>query len=188
MNTICVSLVENMRNCEQMPGLSVLDHGIMVSDYYKDLIGHLRTGSPLRFKWRLPDWVLDQRLLEGLPSDDIMETYHVYHDCGKPACLTVDDAGKRHFPDHARVSRDIWLALDGDPVVADLIGSDMDIHLLKDEGVAAFARRPYAKALLLTGLAEIHANASLFGGIESTGFKIKWKHIDKRGKAILRVI
>jgi hypothetical protein len=65
---------------------------------------------------------------------------------------------------------------------------DMDIHLLKDAGVAEFAKRPQARALLLTGLAEIHANASMFGGFESIGFKSKWKQIDRRGKAILREI
>lgn len=43
-----------------------------------------------------------------------------------------------------------------------------------------------AISLLITGLSEIHANASMFGGIESTSFKIKYKQIDSRGKAILK--
>lgn len=37
-------------------------------------------------------------------------------------------------------------------------------------------------ALLLTSLAEIHANAEMFGGVESTSFKSKYKQIDRRGK------
>jgi hypothetical protein len=41
---------------------------------------------------------------------------------------------------------------------------------------------------LLTGLCEIHSNARMFGGIESTGFKIKWKHLDKMGKRIIERI
>lgn len=51
-----------------------------------------------------------------------------------------------------------------------------------------FAGRPHAVALLLTGLAEVHANASMFGGIESTSFKIKWKNLDKRGRAIAKAV
>jgi len=34
----------------------------------------------------------------------------------------------------------------------------------------------------------VHANASMFGGIESTSFKIKFKQISKRGKQILNLI
>lgn len=60
----------------------------------------------------------------------------------------------------------------------------MDVHLLKAVDIPEFKARPQAIALLLTGLAEIHANASMFGGLESTSFKIKWKHLDKRGRQI----
>lgn len=61
----------------------------------------------------------------------------------------------------------------------------MDFHLLKAEDVVQFASNPLAIPLMLTGLAEIHANASMFGGLDSTSFKIKWKHIDKRGRQVL---
>ncbi|MNC77597.1 hypothetical protein D3C75_1295840 [compost metagenome] len=64
----------------------------------------------------------------------------------------------------------------------------MDIHLLKDEGIAEFAKRQEAATLLLTGLAEVHSNARMFGGLDSTSFKIKWKHIDKRGKKIVALL
>jgi hypothetical protein len=69
-----------------------------------------------------------------------------------------------------------------------LIEMDMDLHKLKADGVAEFSQRPEAATLLLVALAEIHANAELFGGIESTSFKIKWKQIDKRGKAIVQCL
>ena len=184
-NPVCASLLERMRETEQMPGLSVLDHGLMVADRFRDLAGHVRRGEPLRHPWRLPDWVSDPRLWARLPSDEILDRYQVYHDAGKPFCLVVGEDGRRHFPDHARVSKEIWLSLGECPEVGELIGMDMDVHLLKDEGVEAFARRPQAAALLLTGLAEVHANAGLYGGLESTSFKIKWKHLDRRGRAIL---
>jgi len=183
--TVCVSLLERMRATEQAPGLSVLDHGLLVADHFEDLEAHVRGGAPPRFPWKLPEWVRDPRLWERLPSRETLREYQIYHDAGKPYCLVVDDDGRRHFPDHARVSRDVWLSLGRSVEVADLIGMDMDVHLLKDDGVAEFAKRPQAAALLLTALAEIHANAGIFGGLDSTSFKIKWKHVDRRGRAIL---
>jgi len=64
----------------------------------------------------------------------------------------------------------------------------MNIHLLKDVDIQSFCDNEYAATLLLTGLAEIHANADMFGGIESTSFKMKWKQINRRGKKISRII
>lgn len=108
--------------------------------------------------------------------------------CGKPSCLTVDADGRRHFPDHAAVSARVWRDAGGCEEVATLIEQDMDVHLLKAEGVEEFASRPHAIALLLTGLAEVHANASMFGGIESVSFKIKAKHLSKQGKRIVAAL
>lgn len=107
---------------------------------------------------------------------------------GKKRCRTVDADGRQHFPDHAAVSAHTWLEAGGDPDVGDLIAMDMDVHLLKGEEVEAFSQRPEARALLLTALSEVHANATMFGGIASTGFKSKWKHVDRRGRAILKAI
>lgn len=184
--TIDNSLVEKMKACEQMPGLSVLGHGLLVEKHYLDLVRHIRNGEPLHLQWRLPDWIGNPEIVSRLFDDDLMSRYIVHHDCGKPSCLVIDENGKRHFPDHASVSRNVWLEAGGDVDAADLIGMDMDIHLLKEEGVTEFAKRPQAIPLLLTGLSEIHANAEMFGGIQSTGFKIKWKQIDKRGRSILK--
>lgn len=171
-------LLEQMRRCEQTPGLTILQHGEMVRDYFNDLLGERR------LQWRLPDWINDDRIArwaEHVCVRSTMEAYQLFHDCGKPACRT--DEGR--FPDHAAVSKRVWLEAGGDPAVGELIGMDMDIHLLKADEVAEFASRPQAIGLLLTGLAEIHANASMFGGLDSTSFKIKWKHINKRGRQIL---
>lgn len=185
-NTIDVSLVEKMKACEQMPGVSVLEHGLLVEKRYLDLIAFIRDGEEPRLEWRMPDWILHPAIKPRLLDERTMREYIVYHDCGKPFCLVTGDDGKRHFPNHAEVSRKVWLSFGGDQTVADLIGMDMDIHLLKEDGVAEFAKRPQAIPLLLTGLSEIHANAEMFGGIDSVSFKIKWKQINKRGKSILR--
>jgi hypothetical protein len=43
------------------------------------------------------------------------------HDCGKPYCITIDEDGRRHFPDHANVSRDTFSKISNNKIVADLI-------------------------------------------------------------------
>ncbi|MFK4132416.1 hypothetical protein ACI2KR_09060 [Pseudomonas luteola] len=121
-------------------------------------------------------------------ADEILGEYQTYHDCGKPFCRIVDEAGKQHFPDHAKHSEQTWLSCGGDPIAARLMGMDMDIHVLKGDDVESFASRPEAASLLLTGLAEIHSNAQMFGGIDSVSFKMKWKHIDRRGKQIAKLL
>lgn len=181
-------LMAMMRDCEQTPGMSVLRHGEMVADYFRDLVDHVRDGTPLRHEWRLPDWITDPLLWSDLPDPDLISEYHLFHDCGKPQALVVGEDGVRRFPNHAAVSRRVWIEAGGDEAIGDLIGMDMDVHLLKDEGVAEFSQRPQARVLLLTALSEVHANASMFGGLESTSFKIKRKHVDKRGRAILKAI
>ena len=176
-----------MKNCEQTKGISVLDHGISVKNYLFDLINHLRTGDSLKYDWILPDWVMSNKdlILSSLPDDDTLELYTTYHDCGKFFCLTIDSDGKRHFPNHAEVSYQIFKQIFTNDVAAELIRHDMDIHLLKSDGVDEFCKNPFAITLLLTGLAELHSNAQIFGGLGSTSFKIKFKSINQRGKQIL---
>jgi hypothetical protein len=178
-----------MSNCEQTKGQSVLQHGKSVEKYLFDLINHLRSGDSLEYEWRLPDWVLENKdlILSSLPDDETLRLYTVYHDCGKPYCIEIDGEGKRHFPNHAGVSYNVFLQHFDNNAAAELIRKDMDIHLLKADRVGEFASSPYAITLLITGLAEIHSNCKMFGGIESTSFKIKWKAITSRGKQIIKI-
>jgi hypothetical protein len=179
-----------MSECEQTKGQSVLDHGISVKNYLFDLINYLRTGNPLQYEWKLPDWVLQNKdlILSSLPDDNTLELYTTYHDCSKPFCLMVDSDGKRHFPNHAEVSYQYFTQVFNNPVAADLIRRDMDIHLLKSDGVEEFSKHHYSLTLLLTGLAEIHSNSTIFGGIDSVSFKIKHRSISKRGSQIINLI
>ena len=62
----------------------------------------------------------------------------------------------------------------------------MDIHQLKADGVEEFCKNPNAPLHLLAGLAEITSNAEHCGGFDTTNFKIKYKAICQRGKAICR--
>ena len=179
-----------MKSCEQTKGMSVFEHGTSVKSYLFDLINHLRNKTPLQYQWKLPDWVLSNSefILSNLPDDKTLGLYTQYHDIGKPFCLEIDSEGKRHFPNHAEVSYQIFSKLFKNQIAANLVRHDMDIHTLKSEGVEEFCKNPLAITLLLTGLAEIHSNAQMFGGLDSTSFKIKLKAITQRGKQILNIL
>lgn len=179
-------LIAAMRACEQARGQSVLDHGYAVAARFEELRAHLAESAPLESWWRVPDWARAPGLLTLLPDLGIMRDYLVFHDCGKPFVVETDSDGRRHFPGHAAASEAIWLAAGGDPMAARLMGMDMDAHLLRAEGVAEFGARPEATALLLAAVAEVHANAAMFGGTDSDSFKMKAKHIDKRGRQALQ--
>ncbi len=110
----------------------------------------------------------------------------MFHDCGKPYCLTIDADGRRHFPNHAEISYQTYRQISDNETIANLIRHDMDIHTLKADGVDEFCKNPNAILHLLAGLAEINSNAEHSGGFESTNFKIKFKTISQRGKAICK--
>lgn len=176
-----------MKSCGQTETQSVLQHGYSVKNHLFDLLDHLEFGTPLKYTWKLPEWVIThkQLFLNQLPSRETLKLATVMHDCGKPFCLEIDETGRRHYPNHAQISYDVFTRFYNDPVAAELILHDMDIHLLKAEGVEEFSKNPNALTHLLIGLSELHSNARMFGGIESTGFKIKYKSICQRGKQII---
>jgi len=174
-----------MRSCQQTPTQNVLQHGIAVARHFKDLQNHYYNKSLLKYNWRLPDWVYDPRLWRDIFDYQTIIRYQIYHDCGKPYCLQIDKEGKQHFPNHATISANIWLELKQPELEADLMRMDMDIHTIRSKDVDEFIKREEAPTLLVTGLCELHANAALFGGLESTSFKIKWKRINQYGKKIV---
>lgn len=179
-----------MRATEQAPGLSIWRHGEMVAGRYAELLAHLRrlesdSGAQLQ-GWRLPGWVTEhaEMLLRLQVDFDTAQRYQLFHDAGKPYCLELDGAGRRHFPGHAALTGRLWRQVGGWELEAQLMEQDMDAHMLKAEQLDEFAGRETAPTLLLTALAEIHANAEMFGGQESVSFKAKWKHLDRRGRAL----
>lgn len=141
--------------------------------------------------WQLPAWFTTNsaRIQHDLaPHCTTMLTYQLWHDCGKPFCRTLDDAAKPHYPGHAELSAELYLACGGDPTVAELISADMLCHTLRPSEAALLAQNPHALKLLCTALCELHANASMFGGLESDSFKIKFKRLEKLGKNVLNLI
>jgi hypothetical protein len=184
-------LIIDMKSCEQTKGMNVLEHGEMVRDYFHELYFHLYEDSTLRYEWKLPEWLIENKdlILNKLCHDYTIQDYMILHDCGKPYCKTIDQEGKQHFPNHEQVSYEVFSKLFPEKkLVAELIRKDMMVHCLKGEDVEEFSKDPLAITLLISALCEIHANASMFGGIESTSFKIKWKQIDRRGRQILNYI
>lgn len=174
-----------MQACLQTDTQSVYQHGLSVKEHIFDLISFLKTNH-IGQGWRLPTWMSEYReqLLAALLSEDIIEEYTIFHDCGKPYCLAIDEMGRRHFPNHSEMSHQTWQTVSTNQTVANLIRWDMKIHTIKADEIEEFIQHPEAVTLLLAGLAEVHSNSKLFGGLESTSFKIKWKQIDKRGRAI----
>jgi peptidyl-tRNA hydrolase len=184
-----------MMACDQTEGQNVLQHGRSVREHYFALLDHLSgridlTNAP---NWRIPEWVnkYADQIVATLPSRFVMDRYLTLHDCGKPSVLEVDKDGKRHFPDHAVASERVYRETFGeeaDETVAYLIAHDMDAHMLKAVDLPEFAERPTAFAHLLAGLAEVTSNAAMFGGTDSTSFKIKFKQLDQRGKALCKLM
>jgi hypothetical protein len=67
----------------------------------------------------------------------------------------------------------------------------MVFHTIKSDEVEDFVKSNSIETvltLLVTTLCELHSNATMFGGIESTSFKIKFKQLDKRGKQVLNLL
>lgn len=122
---------------------------------------------------------------------ELLKQYLIYHDVGKPFCRTIDSDGKQHFTDHARISSAIWAASGGDPIAAKLMARDMDLHTLKPgqaEEYFSTCDKELLPIQLLAALSELHSNAAMFGGIDSTSFKIKWKNLDRLGRNLTNLL
>ncbi len=193
-------VIHDMSNCEQFPGVSVLKHGRSVYQYYNQIRDALETDKlELLSKWKLPSWIYKYRedLAWELHDHSTVMFYIEYHDIGKPYSLIIDEDGKKHFPNHAEISRKVWNLLpflnkseaiqNFHELIGDLIFHDMDLHLIKDKDLDEWLKNKDIKTvitLLITALAEIHSNAEYMGGLETASFKAKLKQITRRGGAI----
>lgn len=184
-------LIAPMMECEQTKGQSVYQHGLSVHSHLKELKEMLRSGEHLD-KWRVPTQVLEksQEILDNIHDDETLYMYTVFHDCGKPQCREVDAGGRVHFPNHAEVSKRVFLQHSNNQIVANLIGWDMVIHTSSADEINEMLEKHWTKkdayTLILSSLSEVHSNANMFGGIESTSFKSKYKKIQRRCNQILK--
>ena len=141
-------------------------------------------------EFKIPKWLEENyhEINSNLHELEIIEEYNVLHDCGKPYCLEEGEDGRRHFPNHAEVSKDTYMGITGaNPITGSLIGWDMVLHSYTADNIKAIGlSKKDAYTLMITALAEIHSNAAMFGGMESVSFKSKWKTLDRRGKMLLK--
>jgi hypothetical protein len=183
-----------MKQTFQFEKQSVLQHGESVYDIFNKIKEQLN-GS-IDYKINIPQSIIDykDKIIENLYSDDIIKEYTIMHDCGKPFCKVIDSDGKQHFPDHAKKSYDVYLSAYNDSpnkeIISKLILEDMDLHLLKDEGIKEFCKKDIKIICtqILVTLAEIESNCKMFGGYDSTSYKIKFKSFTQRTKKILQEI
>lgn len=91
-----------------------------------------------------------------------------------------------HFPDHANVSADTWKCVFPEEIlIQELMRKDMLFHLAKSDDFEVIWSDPLAPTLYVTAWAEILANCTMFGGQDSTSFKIKKKKLIQAGKKYL---
>ena len=189
-----------MEECSQFPSMTILEHGESVHEWFMDLYNHLIHNCELQKCWRLPNWIYSPLIPKNLLPLNILQTYHTYHDIGKPYCRVVDEKGKQHFPKHEEISFRIWMdnfvwaedipceEKSINKTIGHLILNDMKAHTIKGENIQEFFDENLncAMSLILTALAEVHSNAAHLKQLDSTNFKIKIKQIDKLGKKFLR--
>lgn len=173
-----------MGSCYQFETQTTLEHGYCVLAAYLKL----RSNTIENQKY-VPDWFIKHFVFiqsQQLSIADV-STYLIYHDCAKFLVYQKDFEGNSHFPGHAKASEALWQTLFGKSIISDLIGRDMDMHLLKPSDISKYDRPDLVPTLLLCALSELHANAAMFGGFESVSFKIKLKAITRLGNAFFRL-
>jgi hypothetical protein len=161
-----------------------LNHGNLVWHYLQKLISGNWEGM------KIPEWYEKNHayIVSKIHSLEILKKYSINHDCGKHLCKTIDEQGKIHYPKHEEYSCNYWLEhFPEETVVSWLILNDMFFHTCSSSELDNhnFSEKDLF-SLLITSLAEIHANSELFGGIESTSFKVKYKQIDRRGNKVCK--
>lgn len=177
-----------MKNTAQTSGQSILQHGLSVFQYTNKLLNKNYEG------FRLPQWweQYEEQIFANLHDFKTIKHYTIWHDIGKPYCLEIDSEGKRHFPNHAQKSKEIWDShFPNRTDESRLIANDMAMHTMKPEDILGLGlSEKDLCTLIISSLAELHSNANMFGelGLNSTSFKIKFKKINKTYKRICKEI
>jgi hypothetical protein len=188
------ALCKKMETARQNDKQTIMAHGVSVKDRAFSIVSALSTGEHGIWSEVLPESMLTgkfgQYLLDHRHPAQTIWNYTLFHDCGKPDCMVLDDDGRRHFPEHEKVSSQVWQDLgSGDEVR--LMSLDMTLHRMKADEFDSFiksANKQDICTLLLVSYAEIVANALDNDplGLESVSFKIKKKHLDRLTKKIER--
>lgn len=184
-------MVSSMLLCEQTRGQTVYQHGQSVLKHFNEIRDFIETNNFSDDNWRIPDWlkIYGSEIMSNVHNHELVSEYLIFHDLGKPFCR-IQENGVTRFPNHAEVSKNIWISLGRSEIVGNLIGWDMHIHIKSSDELRQCCEKDWnikdAFTLLLASLAEIHSNSKMFGGINSVNFKIKFKNLEKRGKQICK--
>lgn len=178
-----------MKNTYQFENIDMIKHGEMVYEQYQKIINAIEHKNEQYFKdiGFTFDWDFIEKLYQHQYDMKTMESYQIYHDCGKHLSKTIDENGKIHYPNHAQHSSDLYSQYFDNSIAQDLILKDLNFHTFKSEEMTQWLETENSKtlaSLYLTAWSEILANSSMFGGILSESFKIKRKRLIQHGKKL----
>lgn len=174
--------------------MSVWRHCLLTRLAARRILRALDEGPGSKAAAQLPGWMpfdlLVQAGCHALTSAErwTLQRYLGWHDCGKPTVMSRDAQGQPHFPDHALCSSETWARIGGTPAECTLMRLDMAFHTWPAERMPELAANPLGRSLLLAAWASLWANCADFGGAHALSFKIKRKHLERRGRAFCRLI
>jgi hypothetical protein len=144
------------------------DHGKSVNEWYEKLCNN-------------PEIIGIEKVINWFKSYQKVNLfpYHYNHDISKPYIIEYDENGNPHYPNHSYHSHLLYIERFGHDQYADMILHDMDFHKKRGDDINKVWLLHYSNHLYATAWAEIYANSELFGGIDSTSFKIKRKQLIK---------
>lgn len=178
-----------MKETYQFENIDMLMHGEMVFNEYQKILNAIENKNEEYFKniGFAFDWEFIEKLKSLQYDYKTMESYQIYHDCGKHLSKNIDENGKTHYPNHAEHSSNLYGKYFNNEIAKELILKDLNFHTFNSENMIQWIKEENKKtlaSLYLTAWAEILANASMFGGFESESFKIKRKKLIQHGKKL----
>ena len=165
----------------QFESQNILQHGQSVHEHYKKILEALESKNYATYQF--PQILKDRfhKVKKRLYHIDLLKQYHIYHDCGKPFCKTVDVNGRQHFPNHAEVSRLTYCSVFSDDIIAKLIQHDMMFHSGSMEEIDAFIKehdKRFLLSLWMTSLAELYSNSAMFAADNQASFRKKYAKLE----------
>lgn len=173
-----------MKSTHQFDRVDMLEHGKMVHIHWKKLLNSNYFQEITQLDNKFIDVIISYQY-----DISTMKIYHYFHDCGKPICKKIDENGKNHYPDHAKISSQLFKKCFESELIEKLILHDMIFHNSSAQDIENFLcyyqkDKNFLCSLYMTAWAEILANSTMFGGIDSTSFKIKKKKLIQFGKKL----
>lgn len=170
-----------MNSTFQFQNQTILQHGLSVHEHYKKILNALETKNYESYKF--PQYLIDNwpKIKKKLYHTDLLKQYHVYHDCGKPYCCSIDRLGKKHFLNHPEVSYQTYCSVFSDDIIAKLIRNDMIFHSGSPEQIDQFISqndKRFLYSLWMTSLAEIYSNSAMFSADKQDSFKKKYAKLE----------